>query len=74
MALGGLLIALGHQVWMTLVGAFAMGSFGTLLLVGIQAVLADRHEERQGIALSKANSTLIVDQPQHCLPSIWSQQ
>jgi MFS family permease len=55
MTLGGMLIALGHQVWMTLTGALVMGSFGTLLLVGIQAALADRHGERQGIALAEAN-------------------
>lgn len=55
MTLGGMLIVLGHQEWMTLTGALAMGSFGTLLLVGIQAALADRHEERQGIALAEAN-------------------
>ena len=55
MAFGSLLLILGQQPWMTLLGALIMGLPGTLLLVTIQSILADRHREQQGIALTEAN-------------------
>lgn len=55
MALGGLVIAVFHPLWVTLTGAWVMGCFGAFLLIGIQADLIDRHGARQGIALAEAN-------------------
>jgi MFS family permease len=55
MAVGAALLALGNQVIVTLTSAFLMGAFGALLLIMIQATLADRHGERRATALMEAN-------------------
>ena len=55
MACGGILIILGQQPWMTLLGALVMALPGTLLLVAIQSILANRHRERLNIALAESN-------------------
>lgn len=55
MALGSLSVIMGDRPWITLTGILVMGILGTLLLISIQSVLADRHGERQGMALAEAN-------------------
>ncbi len=55
MAAGAVLLALGHLAALTIAGAFLMGALGALLLVTIQATLADHHGERRATALTEAN-------------------
>lgn len=55
MAAGAILLAAGRHEWVTIAGVLVMGLFGTLLLVTIQATLADRHGENRAIALTESN-------------------
>jgi MFS family permease len=55
MAAGALLLMIGGSVWATIGGALVMGYLGTLLLVMIQATLADHHGARRATALTEAN-------------------
>lgn len=55
MALGAVSVALGPHAVATVGGAVLMGFFGTLLLVGSQAGLADRHGARFAVAIAEAN-------------------
>jgi len=55
MALGACALALGRQVAVTVAGSGVMGLGGTLLLVTIQAVLAQEHGARRAQAVSEAN-------------------
>ena len=55
MAFGAILLVLGRLAALTIAGAFVMGGLGGLVLVTIQATLADRHGERRAIALTESN-------------------
>ena len=55
MAIGALILAISHQVVLTITGALVMGWLGSFLLVMIQAALSDRHGERRAIALTESN-------------------
>lgn len=55
MTAGAMLLVLGRLAALTIAGAFIMGALGGLLLVTIQASLADRHGERRAIALTESN-------------------
>jgi fucose permease len=55
MAFGAGLVGLSPSPLGTLAGASLMGFFGTLLLVGSQAGLADRHGPRFAVAIAEAN-------------------
>lgn len=55
LALGALGVAWGSQVALTIGGALIMGVCGSLLLMMIQATLADRYGEQRTIALTEAN-------------------
>ncbi len=55
MAVGALCLTLGMTVILTIASAFVMGTFGALLVVMIQAILADNYQEQRAIALTEAN-------------------
>jgi fucose permease len=55
MAVGTLLFILIPHVAITIPSAFVMGYPGTLLMIMVQAALADRHRERRAIALTESN-------------------
>ena len=55
MAVGALLVALSPIVVGTIAGAFLMGLLGGLLLITIQAVLADHYGRWTPVALTEAN-------------------
>ena len=55
MAVGAIFLALGMTVILTIASAFVMGIFGSLLLVMIQATLADFYQELRTTALTEAN-------------------
>jgi MFS family permease len=55
MAAGTLLVALSPVAAGTILGAFVMGLLGSLLLITLQAVLADRHQQFSSVALTEAN-------------------
>ncbi|HEY1390747.1 MAG TPA: MFS transporter [Ktedonobacterales bacterium] len=55
MAAGTLLVALSPVAAGTILGAFVMGLLGSLLLITLQAVLADRHRQFSSVALTEAN-------------------
>jgi fucose permease len=55
MAAGVLLLVVGSQPAVTIAGALLMGILGSLLLVMVQATLADHHGERRAVALTEAN-------------------
>ncbi len=55
MAAGAIVLVLGQVAALTIAGAFLMGALGVLLLVTIQATLADRHGERRATALTESN-------------------
>jgi MFS family permease len=55
MAVGALLVALSPVVVGTIAGAFLMGLLGGLLLITIQAVLADYYGHWTSVALTEAN-------------------
>lgn len=55
MTAGAILLVLGRLAALTIAGAFVMGGLGGLLLVTIQATLADRHGERRATALTESN-------------------
>lgn len=54
-ALGAALFTIGSGLPATLVGTAVMGIAGTTLLMVVQAVLSDRHQERRDKALTEAN-------------------
>ncbi|MBI4927113.1 MAG: MFS transporter [Anaerolineae bacterium] len=49
------LLLLGRAEWITLLGAFACGLFGSTTMVVVQILMADEHDEHAPIALSEAN-------------------
>lgn len=55
MALGTLLLTLGNHPALTIAGALTMGTIGSLLLVTIQAGLADKYGENRATALTESN-------------------
>jgi MFS family permease len=55
MIVGVLLVALSPGLAGTILGAFVMGSFGTVSLIANQAVLSDLHGEQRTIALTESN-------------------
>jgi len=55
MAAGALLVALSPVAAGTILGALLMGLLGSLLLITIQAALADRHRLFSSVALTEAN-------------------
>jgi fucose permease len=55
MAVGTLCLTLGIPVVFTIASALVMGTFGSLLVVMIQATLADKYQEQRAIALTEAN-------------------
>ena len=55
MAIGALCLTFGMTVILTIASVFVMGIFGSLLLIMIQAILADKYQEQRAIALTEAN-------------------
>src|SRR4029077_14675245 len=55
MAAGTVLLTAGRTEVVTLIAMLTMGVGGGLLLITIQALLADRHGPRRTIALTEAN-------------------
>jgi predicted MFS family arabinose efflux permease len=55
MAAGALLVTLSPMAAGTILGALLMGLLGGLLLITIQAALADRYQRRSTVALTEAN-------------------
>jgi fucose permease len=55
MAAGALLVALSPVAAGTILGAFFMGLLGGLLIITLQAALADRHRQFSSVALTEAN-------------------
>lgn len=55
MAVGGVGLALSSQTVLTIGSILAMGWLGSLVLVMIQAMLSDRHQEKRAIALTESN-------------------
>ncbi len=55
MAAGALLVALSPVAAGTILGAFLMGLLGGLLIITLQAALADRHRQFSSVALTEAN-------------------
>ncbi len=55
MAVGALLLLLGRQPAATLAAVLVMGYLGTLLLIMVQATLADHHGVHRATALTEAN-------------------
>jgi MFS family permease len=56
MAFGYLGLALGSSPWVTIGGLVLSGVAGSLLLMALQAGLADRHGERRALALAEGNT------------------
>ena len=55
MGVGALLLVLGHHPAATLAAVLLMGYLGTLLLIMVQATLADHHGARRATALTESN-------------------
>lgn len=55
MMAGGLVLVTGRQAILTITAMFLMGLFGSLILVIVQATLADHHGSRRATALTEAN-------------------
>jgi predicted MFS family arabinose efflux permease len=55
MALGAVALTLSHQIGLTILSAFIMGTLGSYLLVMIQATLADHHGDRRAVAITESN-------------------
>ena len=55
MVFGAVLLAVGTIAAFTITAAFTMGLFGTLLLVMLQVVLTNQHNNHQAVALAEAN-------------------
>ena len=55
MIVGVLLVAFSPSLAGTILGAFVMGSFGTVSLIANQTVLSDLHGEHRTIALTESN-------------------
>ncbi len=55
MAIGAICLTFGMTVILTIASVFMMGIFGSLLLIMIQATLADKYQEQRAIALTEAN-------------------
>ena len=60
MAVGALLLLLGRQPAATLAAVLVMGYLGTLLLIMVQATLADHHGVHRATALTEANIFAIL--------------
>jgi fucose permease len=60
MAVGAVLLILGHHAALTIAGSFIMGLPGTFLLILIQATLSDRHGEQRAIALTESNVIAVM--------------
>ena len=60
MALGAVLLALGQQPAVTIAASLLMGTFGSFLLVMLQAALSDRHGALRAVALTEANVVAAV--------------
>jgi fucose permease len=56
MAVGALLLAVSPVTPGTVLGAFLMGTFGGLLLITTQAVLADNYGEWSAVAITESNA------------------
>jgi fucose permease len=56
MAAGALLLAASPLTAGTVLGAFLMGTFGGLLLITTQAVLADKYGEWSAVAITESNA------------------
>jgi fucose permease len=56
MAAGALLLAASPVTVGTVLGAFVMGTFGGLLLITTQAVLADKYGEWSAVAITESNA------------------
>jgi fucose permease len=56
MAVGALLLAASPLTAGTVLGAFLMGTFGGLLLITTQAVLADKYGEWSAVAITESNA------------------
>jgi fucose permease len=56
MAAGALLLAASPLTVGTVLGAFVMGTFGGLLLITTQAVLADKYGEWSAVAITESNA------------------
>jgi predicted MFS family arabinose efflux permease len=55
-AAGAVALTLGRQVAATLAATLAMGVFATLILVVVEAALADHHGERRAVAFGESNT------------------
>ncbi|MCI0709150.1 MAG: MFS transporter [Chloroflexi bacterium] len=55
MMTGAVLLVTGQQAILTITAMFLMGLFGSLILVVVQATLADHHGSRRATALTEAN-------------------
>jgi predicted MFS family arabinose efflux permease len=55
-AAGAVALTLGRQVAATLAATAVMGLFAGLVLVAVQAVLADHHGERRAVAFGESNT------------------
>jgi len=55
-AAGALALTLGRQVAATLAATLVMGVFATLVLVGVEATLADHHGEQRAVAFGESNT------------------
>jgi len=55
-AAGAVALTLGRQVAVTLAATLVMGAFATLILVAVEAGLADHHGERRAVAFGESNT------------------
>ena len=55
MAIGALLLTVAPSPAGTVLGAFVMGFFGSMLLITTQAVLSDRHGTKSVVAITESN-------------------
>ncbi len=55
MAIGAVLLVVGHQALITIASSFPMGLIGSYMLVMVNATLSDRHGHQRAIALTEAN-------------------
>ena len=60
MAAGAIGLTAGRTAWVTIGSLLVMGFGGGLLLVTIQALLADHHGERRAVALTEANAAASI--------------
>lgn len=60
MAVGALLVTVGHSPVVTIAGGLVMGIFGTYLLNLVPATLADRHGTNRATAVTEANVAAVA--------------